>query len=112
MEVEKMKKELDKSLSALVLVAYAALWALYWIVGSIPNVPSGVLTAISIIRDVALCLMYFIVLYNALGWSGNLIVKLVFCAIALFLIFCAVAKYIPVDYISNIFAKVPGIAYN
>lgn len=107
-----MKKELDKSLSALVLVAYAALWALYWIVGSVAGAPDGLILAIGIIRDVALCLMYFIVLYNALGWSGNFIVKIVFIVIALFLIFCAVAKYIPVESIQNIFSKVPGISYN
>lgn len=89
-----MRKKLDWTMSVIVLIAYAALWAVYWIM-AYNDVPEWVLTAISITRTVALCLMYCVVLYNAWQWSESLILRIVFVALTLFLITSAIVGYVP-----------------
>lgn len=89
-----MKKEFDKGLSALILLTLAVMWSVSLIV-TYCNVPVDVTYGLRITRDVIQCLMILVVLYNALGWSSNFIVKIVFIAIALFSIFCTVFQYIP-----------------
>lgn len=91
------KKKLDWTLSVIILVAYAALWVLYWIM-AYQNVSADFLKAISIIRTVALCLMYLVVMYNAVCWTDKFFVKIVFIAIALFLIASAIAVQVPSVY--------------
>lgn len=87
-----MKKELDKSISALVLVGLAVVWLIYFLVTQIdPSLAFG----IGIAKNVMLGLTYLVLLYNAWGWSENLLIRLVFVAITAFLIFCVVAQYIP-----------------
>lgn len=87
-----MKKELDKSISALVLVGLAVVWLIYFLVTQInPELAFG----IGIAKNVMLGLTYLVLLYNAWGWSKNLLIRLVFVAITGFLIFCVVAQYLP-----------------
>lgn len=86
------KKALDKFLSAVVLIAFAVIWLIYLCVAQIdPTVASY----IGIAKNVMLVLTYLVLLYNALGFSKNIIIRLVFVAIAGFLIFCVIAQYIP-----------------
>lgn len=91
----KQEREIDKTISVLILVAFAVMWAIYWIIAYVPNVPAGVVKGVAITRDVVQCLMYLVVLYNALGSTSNIILKIVYIAIALFLIFCVIAGYVP-----------------
>lgn len=90
-------KKLDKTLSVIILIAYAVLWVISWIM-VYNNVPEGVLTGMSITRTVVLCLMYFVVLYNALGWTESWILRIVFIVLALFLIASAIALQVPAVY--------------
>ncbi|MDE5593017.1 MAG: hypothetical protein K2I75_03690 [Clostridiales bacterium] len=96
-------KKLDKTLSVIILVAYAVLWVISWIM-AYASVPAGVITGMAITRTVVLCLMYVVVLYNALGWTDNLILRIVFIGLALFLIASAIAMQVPEVY-SYIFGK-------
>ncbi len=89
-----MRKKLDWTLSVIVLVAYATLWVVYWIMAYNP-VPDWVLKAIEITRTVALCLMYCVVLYNALCWTDSWVLRIIFIALALFLMSSAIAGYVP-----------------
>lgn len=94
-----MKKEIDKSISALVLVGLAVVWLIYFLVTQFsPELSFG----IAIAKNVMLCLTYLVLLYNAWGWSKNIIVRLVFVAITAFLIFCVVAQYFPNIQMGNI----------
>lgn len=90
-------KKLDKTLSVIILITYAALWVISWIM-AYTSVPEGVITAMAITRTVVLCLMYVVVLYNALGWTHNLILRIVFIGLALFLIASAIAIRVPEVY--------------
>ncbi|MDE7164942.1 MAG: hypothetical protein K2O04_05930 [Clostridiales bacterium] len=96
-------KKLDKTLSVIILIAYAVLWVISWIM-VYNNVPESVLTGMAITRTVVLCLMYFVVLYNALGWTESWILRIVFIGLALFLIASAIAIQVPEVY-SYIFGK-------
>ncbi|MCH5154977.1 MAG: hypothetical protein J1F69_00065 [Clostridiales bacterium] len=96
-------KKLDRTLSVIILVAYAVLWVISWIM-AYNSVPEGVITAMAITRTVVLCLMYVVVLYNALGWTQSWILRLVFLTLALFLIASAIAIRVPTVY-NYIFAN-------
>lgn len=96
-------KKLDKTLSVIILIAYAVLWVISWIM-AYNNVPEAVITGMAITRTVVLCLMYFVVLYNALGWTENWILRIVFIGLALFLIASAIAIRVPEVY-NYIFAN-------
>lgn len=89
-----MKKKLDWTLSVIILVAYAALWIVSWIM-MYTDVPATVIKAMSIVRTVVLCLMYLVVLYNALCWTNNWLLRIVFIGLALFLIASAIAMQVP-----------------
>lgn len=92
-----MNKKLDWTLSVIILIAYAVLWAISWIMAYV-EVPEAVISAIGWIRMVVLCLMYVVVLYNALCWTDNFILRIVFIALALFLIASAIAIRVPSVY--------------
>ncbi|MDE6293003.1 MAG: hypothetical protein K2L88_00070 [Clostridiales bacterium] len=96
-------KKLDKTLSVIILIAYAVLWVISWIM-AYNNVPEAVITGMAITRTIVLCLMYFVVLYNALGWTENWILRIVFIGLALFLIASAIAIRVPEVY-NYIFAN-------
>ena len=87
-----MKKEIDKGMSAIVLIGLAVVWLIYLLVTQIsPQLAFG----IGIAKTVMLSLTYLVLLYNAWGWSENIIIRILFIAVTAFLIFCAVAQYIP-----------------
>ncbi len=88
------ERKIDQLLSVIVLLLYAVIIAIKWIM-VYQDVSPNAITAISIISTVILCLMFLVVLYNALGWTNNLILKIVFIAIALFLIASAIAVRVP-----------------
>lgn len=87
-----MKKEIDKALSAIVLVGLAVIWLIYFFVAEFA---ADYAYGIGIARNVMLGLTYLVLLYNAWGWSRNIIIRILFLAITGFLIFCIVAQYIP-----------------
>lgn len=60
------------------------------------SVPDGAIMAVNIIGTIIQCLVILVVLYNALGFTGNWILKIVFIAIALFLIATSIAGQFPV----------------
>lgn len=96
-------KKIDKTLSVIILIAYAVLWVISWIM-AYNSVPQAVITGMGITRTVVLCLMYLVVLYNALGWTENWILRIVFIGLALFLIASAIAIRVPEVY-EYLFAK-------
>lgn len=79
------KKELDKGLSALVLIGFAVIWIIRLCMGN--DVSAGVERGMDIAMSVMLILTYLVLLYNAWGSTGNLIFKLVYLVVAAFLIF-------------------------
>lgn len=87
-------RKLDQLLSVIVLLLYAVVIAIKWVM-VYQDVPSSAITAISIISTIILCLMFCVVLYNALGSTDNIILKIVYIAIALFLIASAIAMQVP-----------------
>lgn len=100
-----MKKEIDKTMSAIVLIALAVVWLIYFLVTQFsPELSFG----IAIAKNVLLCLTYLVLLYNAWGWSENIIIRIVFLAITAFLIFCVIAQYIPAINMGSI----PSIGLN
>ncbi len=88
------ERKIDQLLSVIVLLLYAVIIAIKWIM-VYQDVSPNAIKAISIISTIILCLMFLVVLYNALGWTDNLILKIVFIAIALFLIASAIAVRVP-----------------
>lgn len=96
-------KKLNKTLSVIILVAYAVLWIIAWIM-AYTSVPHAVITGIAVTRTVVLCLMYIVVLWGALGWTHSIILRIVFIALALFLIASAIAMRVPAVY-DYIFAR-------
>ena len=73
------------------------------------DVPAAALTAVSIIATIIQCLVYLVLLYNALGWTSNWILKILYIVIALFLIASAIAMQVPA--VQNFFLenKIPLI---
>ena len=96
-------KKIDRTLSVIILVAYALLWVVSWIM-AYTNVPAEVISAMNWVRLVVLILMYLVVLYNAVGWTDNLILRIVFVGLTVFLIASAIAVRIP-DVYNTIFGK-------
>ncbi len=90
----KRERKIDQLLSVLVLILYAVIIAIKWIM-VYQNVPTGAIRAIDIIRTIILCMIFLVVLYNALGWTGNPILKTVFLVITLFLIATAISVQVP-----------------
>lgn len=87
------RKELDKGLSALVLLGFTVLWIIRLCMGD--GISEGVAHGMAIAMSVMLILTYIVLLYNAWGSTRNLIIRLVFLAIAGFLIFFVIAGWIP-----------------
>lgn len=92
--MNKNRNELDKTISVIILLTYAVLVGISWYM-AYHGMSAGAIKGIDITKTVLLCLMFCVVLYNALGRTGNIILKIVFLAIALFLIASAIAQYIP-----------------
>lgn len=88
------ERKIDHLLSVIVICLYAVIIAVKWIM-VYRDVPDGALRAVDIIRTVVLCLIFIVVLYNACCWTDSLVLKLVFLAIALFLIASAISMQIP-----------------
>ena len=88
------ERKIDQFMSVIVLLLYAVIIAIKWVM-VYQNVPAGAIKAIDIISTIILCLIILVVLYNALGWTDSFIVKIVFIAIALFLIASAIAVRVP-----------------
>lgn len=92
--MSRQPRKIDHLLSVIVLCLYAIVIAIKWIM-VYQNVGSGAITALEIISTIILCLMLLVVMYNACCWTGNIILKIVFIAIALFLIASAIAMQVP-----------------
>lgn len=90
----KKDRKIDQFLSVIVLLLYAVIIAIKWVM-VYQDVPAGAIKAIDIIGTIVLCLMFLVVLYNACCWTDNLILKIVFAVIALFLIATAIAVKVP-----------------
>lgn len=88
------EKKIDQFLSAIVLILYAVIIAIKWVMVYREVSPSAI-HAIDIIRTIILCLIFLVLLYNACGWTDNIILKLIFLAIALFLIATAISVQVP-----------------
>ncbi len=89
-----MKNKLDRVLSVIILLAYAVLVALSWVL-VYQNLPAWVMDMMAIMRTVVLCLMFLVVLYNACGWTENWILRIVFVVLTVFLIASAIAIRVP-----------------
>ncbi len=87
-------RKIDQFLSVIVLLLYAVIITIKWIM-FYQNVPESAIRAVDIISTIILCLMFLVVLYNALGWTNSIIMKIIFIAIALFLIASAIAMQVP-----------------
>lgn len=98
----KRDRKLDQFLSVIVLLLYVVIIAIKWIM-IYQNVPESAIMTVNIIGTIIQCLTICVVLYNALGWTGNIIVKIVFIVIAAFLIISSVIVWIPE--ISAVFTK-------
>ncbi len=88
------QRKLDQFLSVIVLLLYVVVITIKWIMLYQP-VPEDAIKAISIIHTVIQCLMICVVLYNALGWTGSWLMKIIFIVLALFLIVSSIAVWIP-----------------
>ena len=96
-------KKIDRTLSVIILVAYALMWVVSWIMAYM-DVPADIISAMNWVRLVVLVMMYLVVLYNAVGWTDNLILKIVFVVLAAFLIASAIAVRVPSVY-NYVFGK-------
>lgn len=101
-----MKKEIDKIISALVLIAFCAIWIIRLSLHS--KLGEDALNGINIALSVMLILTYFVLLYNAWGAFDSLIFKIIFLVIATFLILCVVAGWFPAV---KEFLKLPTIGF-
>lgn len=88
------KREIDQLMSVIALLLYATIIVIKWIMVYQEVSPSAI-KAIDIISTIILCLIFLVLLYNALGWTNNFIFKIVFIIITLFLIASAIAVRIP-----------------
>ena len=96
-------KKIYRTLSVIILVAYTVLWVISWIM-AYTDVPGNIISAMNWVRLVVLILMYLVVLYNAVGWTDKLILRIIFVALTAFLIASAIAVRIP-DVYNTIFGK-------
>ena len=88
------ERKIDQLLSVFVLVLYAVIIAIKWVM-VYQNVPEAALRAIDIIRTIVLCLMFIVVMYNACCWTDNIILKIIFIVVTAFLIASAISVQIP-----------------
>ena len=88
-----MKKEMDKFISALVLLGFAAIWVIQLCLGD--TISEDVRQGMSIAMNVMLILTYFVLLYNAWGAFDSFLFKIIFLVIGVFLMLCVVAAWIP-----------------
>lgn len=88
------ERKIDQLLAMITLVLYAVIITIKWIM-VYQDVSEGAIKAISIIGTIVQCLMFTVLMYNAVGWTGNIILKIVFIAIALFLIASSIAVQVP-----------------
>lgn len=88
------RKKLDQFISVVVILLYAVVITIRWIM-LYQDVPADAIFAINIIATVIQCLMILVVLYNACGFTGSWIMRLVFVVIALFLIASSITVWIP-----------------
>ena len=101
-----MKKEIDKIISALVLLGFAAIWIVRLCLGDTISEPVN--ANISFAMNVMLILTYLVLLYNAWGAFDSFLFKIIFLVIAAFLILCVVAGWIPAV---KEFLKLPSIGF-
>ncbi|MDE7463969.1 MAG: hypothetical protein K2M48_02970 [Clostridiales bacterium] len=90
----KRDRKLDQFLSVLVLLLYVVIIVIKWIM-VYQSVPESAIMAVNIIGTIIQCLTICVVLYNALGWTGSIIIKILFIVIALFLIVSSVIVWVP-----------------
>lgn len=88
------ERKIDQLLSIIVICLYAVIIAIKWIM-VYQDVPASALQAIDIIRTIVLCLMFAVVLYNACGWTDNIILRIIFIVITAFLIASSIAIQVP-----------------
>ncbi len=88
------ERKIDQFLSVIVLLLYVVVITIKWIM-IYNSVPDAAVTAISIIGTVIQCLMICVVLYNALGWTGNIIFKIIFIIVAAFAIVSSILVWVP-----------------
>ena len=101
-----MKKELDKIISALVLIGFFTLWIIRLCLGS--EIGADVANGMDVAMNVMLILTYFVLLYNAWGAFDSFLFKMIFLVIAAFLIICVVAGWVPAI---REFLKLPTIGF-
>ena len=88
------ERKLDQFLSVLVILLYAVIIAIKWIM-VYQDVSPDAVRAVSIISTVIQCLMILVVLYNACGFTESWILRLIFIVIALFLILSSILVWVP-----------------
>lgn len=87
-------RKIDQLMSVVVLILYTVIIAIKWIM-AYQDVSASALKAIDVISTIVLCLIFLVVLYNALGWTDKLVLKIVFIVITAFLIASAIAVQVP-----------------
>ncbi|MCH5162448.1 MAG: hypothetical protein J1G38_03030 [Clostridiales bacterium] len=96
------ERKLDQFLSVIVLLLYVVVITVRWIM-VYQDVPQGAMDAVNIISTIIQCLTICVVLYNALGWTDNIIFKIIFIVIAAFLVTSSIIAWVPS--IREVFAK-------
>lgn len=87
-------KKFDQFLSMLILLAYAILVGLSWVLMYLDLEP-WVMNTMDIMRTSVLCAMFVVVAYNACGWTDSWMMRIIFIALTAFLIATAVAIRVP-----------------
>ncbi len=101
-----MRREIDKIISALILISFCVIWIIRLALAG--NISPEANNGISIAMNVMLILTYFVLLYNAWGAFDSALFKIIFLVIALFLILCVVAGWVPAI---KDFLKLPTIGF-
>ena len=89
-----MGREIDKILSALILLAFCALWVIRLCLGD--SMSESVVNGMSIAMSIMLILNYFVLMFNAWGAFDSKLFKIIFLVISGFLVLCVVAGWVPV----------------
>lgn len=93
--MEKGTRKLDQFLSLIVLLLYVVIVVIKWILAYNIDIDPNAVKAVGYIGTAIQCLMLIIVCYNACGWTGNFIFRIIFIALTLFLLTTAIIQYIP-----------------
>ena len=101
-----MKKEFDKTISALVLIGFAVIWIIRFALGE--AITPAANQGMSIAMNVMLICTYFVLAYNAWDALDSFLFKIIFAVIAGFLILCVVAGWVPAI---REFLKLPTIGF-